>query len=261
LVCLPHSGSAAASPASGYSNLLRYDMSGVLLAQSQHCDTITDAGCPAAAGRVIAPLQAWLNDLNRASTPGAFTLVDLQLRSHVAAAIAVLNALVAAYHGQDQAAMTTALKAAVDERDMIEIEVDSIVSSQTVSAKAYRVNVEVARKTFDGCGECLPAGVNQLSCQGAQRAACATQVSATRYRLEESPGVASTHPPSSLPIADVRLRTCSRPTWHWGRRPRRCPQSTRRRHDLPARAVLDGSRHARGAGLKEGGDVDTEGAP
>jgi len=77
-----------------YKNMVESGLSAVTAAQSQHCDTIADTGCPAAAARLMAPLTSWLDDLNRASTPPVFAYVDLQLRRHVALIIADLDAMV-----------------------------------------------------------------------------------------------------------------------------------------------------------------------
>src|SRR5579872_3834006 len=112
-----------------YGSMVETDMNNVLNAQSSHCDTIADTGCPAAAARVIAPLQAWLGDLDRVAAPAPFALVELQLRRHVALAIADLNGLVDGYQRQNQTTMDDSLTAAVAERDFIELETTAIYGS------------------------------------------------------------------------------------------------------------------------------------
>jgi hypothetical protein len=191
-----------------YKNMAEGDLNAVLTAQSAHCDTIDDTGCPAAAAKVAAPLQAWLDDLNRASTPPVFAYVDLQLRRHVALTIVDLNAMVAAVHAQNQTDLTTALNAAVGERDFIEMEVSAIYNSQQAKAADYRSTIALGKSVIEGCTECVPAAGVQFRCNGTQPLSkCTGQIESTRFRLEQfQAGLVSTRAPSSLTSVDAHLQ-------------------------------------------------------
>src|SRR5579864_382757 len=88
---------AVDSALAAYKTMSQRDLDSVLTAQSDHCNDIADAGCPAAIGRLVAPLSSWLDDMKSAATPAAFGFVDLQLRRHVSGAIADLNDAVVAF--------------------------------------------------------------------------------------------------------------------------------------------------------------------
>jgi hypothetical protein len=89
-------------------------------------DSVT---CPDEIPIVIAELQQWLDDLNRSQPPDKFAAADGQMRSHLALAIADLNALAAAIRGKDQNGMTTALAAALGERDTVDHLAFTVTSS------------------------------------------------------------------------------------------------------------------------------------
>src|SRR5579864_6574084 len=88
---------AVDSALAAYKTMSQRDLDSVLTAQSDHCNDIADVGCPAAIGRLVAPLSSWLDDMKSAATPAAFGFVDLQLRRHVSGAIADLNDAVVAF--------------------------------------------------------------------------------------------------------------------------------------------------------------------
>src|ERR1700682_1874303 len=161
------------------------DMNAVLTAQSNHCDVIADTGCPAAAALVLTPLEAWLDDMNRTSAPAVFAYVDLQLLRHIALTIVALEAMVAAVQQQNQANLTSALSAAVAERDFITLEVGAIFSSQPAKAADYRSTVVIGKSFLEGCTECLPAAGIQFRCNATQLlSTCIGQIESIRFRLE-----------------------------------------------------------------------------
>jgi len=79
-----------------YQALIARDYATTYSSESDHCDSISDAGCPAAIDTVSTNLSAWLQDLKDFKTPPRFTQIDAMLRGHLAAAVAAGNTAKAA---------------------------------------------------------------------------------------------------------------------------------------------------------------------
>lgn len=192
-----------------YRTMTLSDLDKVLGAQSDHCGTVTDTGCPAAADRVNTQLKAWRADLDAATVPAIFAVINLVLRRHVALAIDDLDGLVAAYERHDDQAMSASLSAAVGERDQIELEVGAIQSSHASNASDYRAEMRIDAQLVSSCASCLsPAGVVENACAGAQRAGCMDEINATRSLLEQFQAtLVANRAPASLAAADGALQS------------------------------------------------------
>jgi hypothetical protein len=171
-----------------YQDLLASDEQSVLDAQSSNCSTLTDA-CPAAAGRVAAALQKWLDDLNGIRPPAKFAYVDAQMRRHIALTIADLNAAVVAYNAHDQNGMERAINAAVSGRDAFVAEVTDIATSTQMPAAEYLNTVRADKTSLLGCSWCMRlATENTAVCQAAQLPSCAEDIAATRNTVDAFQG-------------------------------------------------------------------------
>jgi len=156
---------------SQYQTMVSQDEVYALSKQANACNTLTD-DCPAAATRLAAALQQWLDDLNATRPPNRFMYVDAELRRHVADCITDLKAAIAAYNAKDQKGMDTAIGAGASERDTFVAEVDAIRNSTQASVSVYTSLVRsdpgltncVACHTLAG-SEQAPCNVGDDFCQ------------------------------------------------------------------------------------------------
>ena len=189
-----------------YQTMLGIDEQDVLNAQSNKCSTLGD-GCPAAAARVIAPLQKWLDDLDGTRPPTRFAYIDAGLRRHVAACIQYLNAAVTAYNAQDQNGMDTAISAAANERDAFEIEVGDVVASSQASVSVYTSVIQSGRSSLLTCSACQTLTKSgQVSCPLTDLT-CANEIAAMMDNVEAFQGdLVHDFAPDSLATKDARLQ-------------------------------------------------------
>src|ERR1700674_4537109 len=120
-----------------YQALMLSDDNAMGASTSNHCNTVQDTACPAAAARVVTALQSWLDDLNRFQTPARFATIGAQMKRHVAAAMAYLNATVAANLGKNQPGEDRSIVAAVSEREWVDRLTTSISHSSPVNNGVY----------------------------------------------------------------------------------------------------------------------------
>lgn len=171
------------------------------------CATLQST-CPMPGRPVFAALQRWLNDLDKSETPPEFAVIDAELRSHVAATMSVLNAVVSAYQARDQSGLDSANYALSHEFDWLDAVASGIVQSHKVSAAAYIVSVQIEKQSFDGCSTCqslISAG--QTDCTGIPNVSCQRDVFVAMSTIEpfEATLVRYT-PPSSLAARDQGLQ-------------------------------------------------------
>jgi hypothetical protein len=156
-----------------YQAMMLSDDNAMGAATSNHCTTVQDAGCPAAAARVVAALQSWLDDLNRFQTPARFATIDTQMKRHVAAAIAYLNASAAATLAKNQPALDRSIVAAGSEREWVDRLTASISHSSHTTTVVYSGLVGSEKSDLDKCAGCRQLiAQTPLSCDGAVATDC-----------------------------------------------------------------------------------------
>jgi hypothetical protein len=202
--------SSTADPAiNAYKTLMVSDDNAMGAATSNHCNTVQDTECPAAAARVVAALQSWLDDLNRFQTPARFATIDAQMKRHVAAAIAYLNATVAANLGKNQPGEDRSIAAAVSEREWIDRLTTSISQSSNATSGVYAGLVRSEKSDLDGCAGCqrLIAQAS-LSCDGAAATDCDSLVLDAASQVGTFQGaVVMAAAPSALIAKDALLQS------------------------------------------------------
>ena len=146
-----------------YQVMIRSDYNTMAGSASNSCNTIQDAGCEAAIGRVIPTLQKWANDLSSFRTPSRFAVIDGQLRSHLTEVITELNATVASQKANDQSGFYFAINAALYERAWVDPATFAIEGTYPRVARTYRDAVDLARQSLDACVNSTP-GPGDLGC-------------------------------------------------------------------------------------------------
>lgn len=156
-----------------YQRLMSQDDARMALSTSNHCNDISDTGCPAAAGKVTATLQLWLDDLAAFPTPSQFAVADAEMRLHLNATIADLNAAATAVTNQNAAELSAAIAAALDESGWIDDMVTAITTRHAVSKAVYVQFVRSEKASLDGCSDCQNVvSVTQDPCPGSSLLTC-----------------------------------------------------------------------------------------
>jgi hypothetical protein len=190
-----------------YQAMMAFDSQDVISAQSNNCATLTDA-CPAGAGRVIAALQTWLDDLNASQPPARFAYIELQMHRQIVLVIADLHAAVAAYNAKSQTKMDAAIGAAVIERDALLAEVDAIFRSTPATVATYKAKVRTDDAYLVQCSGCETlVSQTPMSCSASPASICLGEVSAARTVVETFQADLVHHfSPGSLATADAILQ-------------------------------------------------------
>jgi hypothetical protein len=202
--------SSTADPAiNAYKTLMVSDDNAMGAATSNHCNTVQDAGCPAAAARVVAALQSWLDDLNRFQTPARFATIDAQMRRHVAAAIAYLNGAAAAALAKNQTALDRSIVAAVSEREWVDRQTANISHSSPATAGTYAGLVRSEKSDLDKCAGCQRLIAQApLSCDGSAATDCNSLVLDAASQVATFEGaVVLDAAPSILAAKDAQLQS------------------------------------------------------
>jgi hypothetical protein len=167
-----NSRSAPAGPVSieAYQAMVRRDDGLLNITRSNSCSSLA-VSCPAPGSPLITVLQLWLDDLNRSEPPVRFAVIDAQLRLHLLAEIADLNAVFAAYQAQDENSLLLANEVAMTQQHWLDDVASSIASSQPGTAATYVASVRVAFQDFSGCAACQSL-ISQVDCQGIQTTSC-----------------------------------------------------------------------------------------
>ena len=201
-----------------YQVLVSSDYNKMASSTSNHCNTIQDTGCAAAVVPVVAALDKWVADLSSFPTPSRYAAIDTQLRRHLSAAAAELNAAVAFQKANNQAGFDMAMSAAFFERAWIDPTTSTIAGSYPAVAGSYHDAVSLAKRSLDSCINGTPAP-NDLACQAlgsaqtcvstaAQAPTCesdvqnaAAQIQTFLIALVQNPA------PSALANKDAQLQT------------------------------------------------------
>jgi hypothetical protein len=197
------SGQAVAA----YQNLVNADDQKAIATWSAPCDTTTHTGCRGDATRAIAALQNWLDDLNRSEPPARFLIVDAQLRLHISASIAALNALLAASQANDSSGMDRAYLLGLAGRAWTDTVVPNIVSSKQVSTAQYTTSIRAQSTSLTSCADCqVLTGQSQIDCSQNQDF-CQTLLDGAELQVASlQAALAALAAPDSLSAKDTRLQ-------------------------------------------------------
>ena len=202
----PQTEPAGAISIEAYQSMMRRDDGLLNITRSNSCSSL-DTTCTAPGSPVITALQGWLDDLNRSEPPARFAVIDVQLRRHLAADIADLHAVFAAYQAQDEYGLLLANEVAGTQGHWIDHVASSIAGSQPGTAAAYLASVRVAYQDFGGCAACQSL-IDQVNCPGMQTTSCEYDVIYATGEIERfQMAPVRVAAPSSLAAQDSRLQT------------------------------------------------------
>jgi hypothetical protein len=164
--------------------------------------------CPAPGKPVLTATQRWLDDLNRSEPPARFAVIDAQLRRHLAAHIADLNAVFAAYRAQDQYAFDDAGNELQHQIIWLGTVAESIIYWNQGTPASYADTVRTGKTTIAACAECLSLGsASQVDCAAFQSAACEADVAYANTAIQDFlASIIRYAAPSSLSTQDAVLQ-------------------------------------------------------
>jgi hypothetical protein len=175
-----HRGPVGLAPADQDPNVKAYramiiaDYHAMDTSTSNHCNTIQDTGCAAAANAVSVTLQKWVTDLNSyRTTPAGLAVVDGQLRRHLNQAIADMNAAVASQKVGNENGFNLAMAALSYERAWIDPAAFALEGSYPRVAGTYHDAFGLTKHSLDACITSRPAPAD-LGCSGLFARHCTT---------------------------------------------------------------------------------------
>lgn len=201
----PQSEPAGAISIEAYQRMLSFDDALLNVSRDNNCADLQSV-CPAPPGPLATALQRWLDDLNRSDPPARFAVIDVQLRRHIAANIADLDAVFLAYQTRDENGLLLANQAAANQQHWLDIAASSIKESQPGTAASYVSSIGAAYQTFGGCAACQSL-IAAVDCTDIKSWSCEYAVIravAPVEALEIAPVRVST--PPSLSAQDTRLQ-------------------------------------------------------
>src|SRR5207248_6134881 len=191
-----------------YQALIARDYATTYSSESAHCDSITDAGCPAAIDKVSTNLAAWQQDLKEFKTPPRFIQIDAMLRGHLAAAVAAGNAAKAAQKAGNVALFDAAAAEHLSVRAFIVELAAAIADTRVLPAASYTSGVTDQKDLLASCTPCAPYLVTPpITCTKGQLAACvgdAVAVDAQIYDFETA--IVQGAAPAALAAKDGTLQ-------------------------------------------------------
>jgi hypothetical protein len=191
-----------------YQALVTKDDHGLDTSTSNHCHTIADTACPAAAGRVIVALQQWAQDLKQFQTPTRFVTIDRQLQRHLAASMSYVGAIATANRAQDQAGEDLAVQIALTELSWLDGISASIAQWAPATSTIYTRQVGAEMGAFDACAGCPQlTGQGQLVCFGAAASGCDSVLTESFNQIQAfQAGLLEIAAPDSLVAKDAILQ-------------------------------------------------------
>jgi hypothetical protein len=172
-----------------YQAMVHADDVAFQITQVNHCATIEDTGCPAAAEVVITALQQWLDDLNRVVPPARFSTVDALMHRHLTLIIPDHYAIIAAFSARDSVGFQAALDAAGNEKALLETESFDVAASSQGTIGTYTASVRAESASLLACVLCQRlVSDTQLSCRATQTPSCVDELAAFRLQVETFQG-------------------------------------------------------------------------
>ena len=180
-----------------------------LVSAGNGVDCVTlQSTCPASGNPVFNAFKRLSDDLNGSEPPARFAVIDAQLRRHVVAAMADLNAVLAAYAAQDQTGLDRANYLLNAQGLSVGTLSRSIVQSRDGSILAYMESLRTANQNLALCTGCQPLErTGSVDCAALQTAVCEADIVYATSDVESvEAALVSVSAPSSLSAQDALLQ-------------------------------------------------------
>jgi hypothetical protein len=196
--------SPAAMDVPGYQSLVSRDLDRLVSAGNGIDCTTLQSTCPAPGKPVFTAYQRLSNDLDASKPPARFAVIDAQLRRHLAAAMADLNGVFAAYAAKDQVALDRDNYLLDAQGEWVRVITRSIAQSKQGTVSTYIESIRAAKQGLTACDSCR---IGSGECTEIQTVLCEADVVYAKIDIESLEaalvGVAA---PTSLAAQDELLQ-------------------------------------------------------
>lgn len=181
-------------------NLLTYSGSGI------DCTTV-QSNCPGPGQQVLRAFQQFLDDVNRSQPPSSLAMTNALVRRHLAAAIADLNGVFAAYASKDQVALDRDNYLLDAQEEWVSAITTGISQSRQGTVASYINSVRAAKQGMTSCNGCRPLQLASQDCAEIQTVLCEADVVYAKLDIETlESALVSVTAPNSLVDQDALLQ-------------------------------------------------------
>jgi hypothetical protein len=185
---------------SGDVNRLSYSGSGI------DCTTV-QSNCLGPGTQVLSAIQRFLDDLDRSQPPASLAVTDGLMRRHLAAGIADLNGVFAAYAAKDQVALDRDNYLFNAQGEWLSAITTSISQSRQGTVPSYIDSVRAAKQGMTSCAGCRPLQLAGQDCAEIQTLVCEADVVYAKLDIETlESALVSVTAPDSLVDQDALLQ-------------------------------------------------------
>ena len=185
---------------SGDVNRLSYSGSGI------DCTTV-QSNCLGPGRQVLGALRRFVDDLSRSQPPASLAVTNGLMRRHLAAGIADLNGMFAAYAAKDQVALDRNNYLFTAQGEWLSAITAGISRSRQGTVASYIDSVRAGKQGMAACNGCRPVQLVGQDCAEIQTALCEADVVYAKLDIEAlESALVSVTAPSSLVDQDALLQ-------------------------------------------------------
>ena len=164
--------------------------------------------CEAPGRPVQKALQTWLSDLNGVTPPDRFVVIHAQLKRHLAALVADMNALFASYKAQDQGAFDRAGNAMSIQQEWLGGVPPGIVASTDATVSNFKAHIQIVWSGTSVCTACEPLiSTSDPDCAQVQLRSCQIDIGLAGIAIGNlQSDLVRYVPPSALAARDEQLQ-------------------------------------------------------
>lgn len=197
----------AALDLSAYQAMVSSDVNRVSYSGSGIDCTTVQSNCLGPGNQALGAFQRFLDDLNRSQPPTSLAVINGLMRRHLAAGIADLNGVFAAYAAKDQVALDRDNYLLNAQGEWMSAITTSISQSRQGTVASYIDSVRAGKQGMTACNGCRPLQLAGQDCAEIQTTLCEADVVYAKLDIETlESALVSVTAPSSLVGQDALLQ-------------------------------------------------------
>jgi hypothetical protein len=190
-----------------YQAMVNRDLTGLTYSGSGIDCTTVQSNCLGPGAQVLGALQRFLDDLSRSQPPASLAVTNGLMRRHLAAGIADLNGMFAAYAAKDQVALDRDNYLFTAQGEWLSAITAGISQSRQGTVASYIDSVRAGKQGMAACNGCRPVQLAGQDCAEIQTALCEADVVYAKLDIEAlESALVSVTAPSSLVDQDALLQ-------------------------------------------------------
>jgi hypothetical protein len=192
-----------------YQAMVSSDVNRLIISNSasgMDCTTV-QSNCKGPGEQLLGAFQRFLDDLNRSQPPTSLAVTNGLMRRHLAAAIADINGVFAAYAAKDQVALDRDNYLLSAQGEWLSAITTGIAKSRQGTVASYIDSVQAAKQGMTSCNGCRPVQLAGQDCAEIQTVLCEADVVYAKLDIEALESALTTvTAPSSLADQDALLQ-------------------------------------------------------